>query len=195
MAYLTPAVRARKNLTVRTETVVRRILFEGTRAVGAEIARGGETETARGREIILTRGAIHSPAMLMRSGIGAPDVLAKHGVEVVAGLPGVGRNLIEHPSVSVSCYLHHHGRLHNLERHHTQAQVRFSSKLPGIPAGDMCLAVLARSGWHALGRRVASLFFFVNRASSQGPVPWRSAAPRDEPLVDFRMLTTPPHPV
>ena len=104
-------------------------------------------------------------------------------------LPGVGRNLIEHPSVSVSCYLHHHGRLHNLERHHTQAQVRFSSKLPGIPAGDMCLAVLARSGWHALGRRVGSLYFFVNKAYSQGFVALRSADPRDEPLVDFRMLS------
>src|SRR6185503_4473544 len=145
MAYLTPAVRARPNLAIRTETFIRRIVFEGTHAVGAEISRAGADETVRGREIILTCGAIHSPAMLMRSGVGAPDELAKHGVPVVTALPGVGRNLIEHPSVSVSCYLHHHGRLHNLERHHTQAQVRFSSKLPGIPAGDMCLAVLARS--------------------------------------------------
>ena len=189
MAYLTPAVRARKNLTIRTETSVRRILFEGTRAAGAEIARGDQAETVQGREIILTCGAIHSPAMLMRSGIGAPDELARHGVEVVAALPGVGRNLIEHPSVSVSCYLHHGGRLHNRERHHTQAQVRFSSRLPGIPAGDMCIAVLARSGWHALGRRVGSLYFFVNKAYSQGTVALRSADPRDEPLVDFRMLS------
>ena len=189
MGYLTQAVRARRNLTIRTETSVRRILFEGTRAAGAEIARGDQTETVQGREIILTCGAIHSPAMLMRSGIGAPDDLARHGIEVVAPLPGVGRNLIEHPSVSVSCYLHHHGRLHNLERHHTQAQVRFSSKLPGIPAGDMCIAVLARSGWHALGRRVGSLYFFVNKAHSQGYVALRSADPRDEPLVDFRMLS------
>ncbi|MGB9367895.1 MAG: GMC oxidoreductase [Xanthobacteraceae bacterium] len=189
MAYLTPAVRARKNLTIRTETYVRRILFTGARATGAEIASPRRTEIVQGREFILTCGAIHSPAVLMRSGVGAPDELAKHGVGVVAPLPGVGRNLIEHPSVSVSCYLHHAGRLHNLERHHTQAQVRFSSKLPGIPAGDMCLAVLARSGWHALGRRVGSLYFFVNKAYSQGYVTLRSADPRDEPLVDFRMLS------
>jgi 5-(hydroxymethyl)furfural/furfural oxidase len=185
MAYLTPAVRARKNLTIRTETLVRRVLFEGTRAFGAEIARGDKTEVVRGREIVLTCGAIHSPAILMRSGIGAPDELARHGIEVVAALAGVGRNLIEHPSVSVSCYLHHDGRLHNLERHHTQAQVRFSSRLPGIPAGDMCLAVLARSGWHALGRRVGSLYFFVNKAYSQGFVALRSADPRDPPEINF----------
>jgi 5-(hydroxymethyl)furfural/furfural oxidase len=53
----------------------------------------------------------------------------------------------------------------------------------------MCLAVLARSGWHALGRRVGSLYFFVNKAYSQGAVTLRSADPRDEPLVDFRMLS------
>jgi 5-(hydroxymethyl)furfural/furfural oxidase len=82
-----------------------RILFDGTRAVGAEIARGGETEVVHGRELVLTCGSIHSPAVLMRSGVGAPDELAKHGIAVVAALPGVGRNLIEHPSVSISCYL------------------------------------------------------------------------------------------
>src|ERR1051325_8413156 len=189
MAYLTPEVRRRRNLTIRTETYVRRILFTGARATGAEIASPRKTEMVEARELVLTCGSIHSPAVLMRSGIGAPHELAKHGVGVVAPLPGVGRNLIEHPSISVSCYLHHDGRLHNLERHHTQAQVRFSSKLPGIPAGDMCLAVLARSGWHALGRGVGSLYFFVNKAYSQGHVTLRSADPRDEPLVDFRMLS------
>jgi 5-(hydroxymethyl)furfural/furfural oxidase len=189
MAYLTPAVRRRPNLIIRTETYIRRILFEGTRAIGAEISRGGADETVHGREIILTCGAIHSPAVLMRSGVGAPDALGKHGVPVVAALAGVGRNLIEHPSVSVSCYLDRAGRLTNLDRHHTQAQVRFSSRLPGCPDGDMCLAVLARSGWHALGQRVGSLYFFVNKAYSQGSVTLGSADPRDEPLVDFRMLS------
>ncbi len=189
MAYLTPAVRRRPNLTIHTETFIRRILFEGTRAVGAEISRGGVDETVRGREIILTCGAIHSPAMLMRSGVGPADELAKHGVPVVAALAGVGRNLIEHPSVSVSCYLDRAGRLTNLDRHHTQAQVRFSSGLPGCPQGDMCIAVLARSGWHALGQRVGSLYFFVNKAYSQGNVTLRSADAHDEPLVDFRMLS------
>jgi 5-(hydroxymethyl)furfural/furfural oxidase len=189
MAYLTPAVRGRKNLTIRTETYVRRILFDGARATGAEIAHGDTSEIVQGRELILTCGSIHSPAVLMRSGIGAPDELAKHDIPVAAALPGVGRNLIEHPSVSISCYLGREGRLADLDRHHTQMQVRFSSRLAGCPSGDMCIAVLARSGWHALGQRVGSLYFFVNKAYSQGSVTLRSADPADEPLVDFRMLS------
>ncbi len=188
-AYLTPAVRRRPNLTIRTETFVRRILFDGTRATGAEIAADGKTETVRGHEIILTCGTIHSPAVLMRSGVGAPDELAQHGIAVTAALPGVGRNLLEHPSVSISCYLARHGRLADQGRHHTQVQARFSSGMAGIPAGDMCIALLARSGWHAMGRRVGSLYFFVNKSYSQGVVTLRSADPADEPLVDFRMLS------
>jgi 5-(hydroxymethyl)furfural/furfural oxidase len=189
MAYLSSDVRRRKNLTIRTESYVRRILFEGTRATGAEITRESEIEIVQGRELILACGTIHSPAVLMRSGVGAPDELAKHGIAVINALPGVGRNLIEHPSVSISCYLGRDGRLANLERHHTQAQVRFSSRLAGCPPGDMCLALLARSGWHAIGQRVGSLYFFVNKAYSQGSVTLRSADPVDEPLVDFRMLS------
>lgn len=189
MAYLTPEVRRRENLTIRTDTYVRRILLEGTRATGAEIAHAGKIETVRGRELILTCGAIHSPAVLMRSGVGAPDELARHNIPVAAALPGVGRNLIEHPSVSVSCYLGRAGRLNDLKRHHTQAQVRFSSRLAGCPPGDMCIALLARSGWHALGQRIGSLYFWVNKSYSQGAVTLRSADPADEPLVDFRMLS------
>ena len=177
MAYLTPQVRRRKNLTIRTETYVRRILFDGARATGAEIARGDQNEIVQGRELILTCGAIHSPAVLLRTGVGAPDELARHGIGIVAPLPGVGRNLVEHPSVSISCYLDREARLADLTRHHTQMQVRFSSRLPGCPAGDMCIAVLARSGWHALGQRVSSLYFWVNKAYSQGSVTLRSADP------------------
>jgi 5-(hydroxymethyl)furfural/furfural oxidase len=189
MAYLSPAVRRRKNLTIRTETYVRRIVFEGARATAAEIAHGGNTEIVQGRELILTCGTIHSPAVLMRSGVGPVDELAKHRIPVAAPSPGVGRNLIEHPSVSISCYLGRAGRLANLERHHTQVQVRFSSRLAGCPPGDMVLAVLARSGWHALGQRVGSLYFFVNKAYSRGTVTLHSANPADEPLIDFRMLS------
>ena len=189
LAYLSPPVRARPNLRIATETYVRRIVFEGRRAVGAEIVHGGESETVSAEEVVLSCGAIHSPAVLMRSGIGRPDEITAHGIPMVHALPGVGRNLIEHPVVSISCYLARAGRLANLERHHTQAHLRFSSGLAECPAGDMSLAIIARSGWHAMGQRVGSLYVWVNKSYSQGTVGLASADPLAEPVVDFRLLS------
>lgn len=191
LAYLTPSVRARPNLRILTETFLRRIVFEGKRAVGAEIVRNGAGEVVRGREVILSCGSVHSPAVLMRSGVGASDEIAALGIPVVHHLAGVGRNLIEHPVVSVSCYLNGAGRLANLQRHHTQAHLRYSSGLDGCPAGDMSLAIIARSGWHAMGQRVGSLYVWVNKSYSQGSVRLRSADPAELPQVDFRMLSDP----
>jgi 5-(hydroxymethyl)furfural/furfural oxidase len=188
-AYLSPQVRQRPNLRVVTETSVRRILFENSRAVGADLAGPNGEETVRAREVVLSCGSIHSPAVLMRSGVGDADQLAAHGIPVVRNLPGVGRNLIEHPVVSVSCYLDRRGRLANLERHHTQAHLRFSSGLDSCPEGDMSLAIIARSGWHAMGQRVGSLYVWINKPYSQGSVSLRSADPAAEPAIDFRMLT------
>jgi 5-(hydroxymethyl)furfural/furfural oxidase len=125
----------------------------------------------------------------MRSGIGPTDELARHGIPVVAALPGVGRNLIEHPVVSISCYLNRKGRLWKFDRHHTQTHVRFSSRLGDCPSGDMSLVLIARSGWHAIGKRIGSLYFWVNKAYSQGSVTLQSANPEETPLVDFRMLS------
>ncbi len=189
IAYLSPSVRARPNLRVVTETYVSRIIFEGKQAVGAEIVGQSGPETVRAREVVVSCGSIHSPAVLMRSGVGQPDEMRTHGITIVHPLPGVGRNLVEHPVVSISCYLNRAGRLANLERHHTQAHLRFSSGVDGCPAGDMSLAIIARSGWHAMGQRVGSLYVWVNKSYSQGEVRLRSADPQAEPLVDFRMLS------
>jgi 5-(hydroxymethyl)furfural/furfural oxidase len=189
LTYLNPSVRKRPNLQIMTETYLQYIVFEGSRAVGAQIVRGGKTETVRAREVVLSCGSIHSPAVLMRSGVGPSDHLEALGIPVVKHLPGVGRNLIEHPVVSVSCYLNRNGRLANLQRHHTQAHLRFSSGVENCPAGDMSLAIIARSGWHAMGQRVGSLYVWVNKSYSQGSVTLRSAVPNDEPVVDFRMLS------
>lgn len=190
-AYLTPNVRARPNLKIMTETQVQRILFDGVRAVGAEIRTGATIDTVRGREIVVTCGTINSPAVLMRSGVGPVDELSKHGIPVVASVPGIGRNLIEHPVVSISCYLNRMGRLWKLDRHHTQAHVRFSSRVAECPTGDMSLALIARSGWHEIGKRVGSLYFWVNKSYSRGSVTLQSADPEAPPQIDFRMLSDP----
>ncbi len=94
--FLKPA-RERPNLTVITGALADRILFDGTRAVGVAYRRDGREETVKARgEVILAAGAVASPAILERSGIGAGGRLAALGVNLVADVPGVGENLQDH---------------------------------------------------------------------------------------------------
>jgi len=95
-AYLHPFM-DRPNLTVLTRSTVRRVVFEGRRAVGVEIERDGRIVTIRARsEVVLSLGAIHTPKVLMHSGIGDQAELARFGLPVVQHLPGVGANLQDH---------------------------------------------------------------------------------------------------
>src|SRR4051812_14102083 len=94
-AYLNPA-KERPNLDVITGAMVNRILFDGDRAVGVEIARDGQLEQIRAeREVILSAGTYQSPVLLMLSGIGPADDLAPLGIEMRQDLP-VGDNLQDH---------------------------------------------------------------------------------------------------
>ncbi|MCA8024594.1 MULTISPECIES: GMC family oxidoreductase [Burkholderia cepacia complex] len=102
-AYLFPHMKTRGNLTVETGAQVRRIVFDGKRAVGVEVTRGGNVETVWAKkEVILSAGAFQSPQLLMLSGVGPKDELERHGIEVVADLPGVGENLQDHPDFVLS---------------------------------------------------------------------------------------------
>jgi choline dehydrogenase len=100
-AYLRPA-RERPNLTVWTDTLARRVLFDGPRASGVELVRGGQAVAAMARrEVVLCAGAILSPVLLMHSGIGPGEQLQAHGIEVRLNSPGVGANLHDHPELYV----------------------------------------------------------------------------------------------
>ena len=103
-AYLQP-IRQRPNLTVITNALVSRVLFEGQRAVGvAYFNRSGQTVELRARrEVVLAGGAINSPHLLLLSGVGPRAELARHGIPVVHDLPGVGQNLQDHLDVIVAC--------------------------------------------------------------------------------------------
>ncbi|MDY1017785.1 GMC family oxidoreductase N-terminal domain-containing protein [Pseudomonas coleopterorum] len=190
VCYLTDEVRARPNLTLRTECVVDRVLFKGTQAVGARVLdRAGAVEELHAAEVIVCAGAIHSPALLIRSGVGPLDQLLDLGVPLVADRPGVGRNLMEHPSIAVSALLTTQGRTPHVDEHHEQAIVRFSSGLPGTVPGDMHGAILSRSGWHSVGYRLGTMFFWVNKSYSRGRVQVTSLDPLQEPDVRFSMLS------
>ena len=96
VAYLGPA-RSRANLTILTNCPAERLVFDGKRTVGVDVVHKGTRRTMRARrEVILAAGAIGSPQILMVSGIGDPEGLKRHGIEVRAALPGVGKNLQDH---------------------------------------------------------------------------------------------------
>lgn len=94
-AFLRPA-EGRSNLTVMTGAETQRLVLEGRRVTGIEIRTAAGVETLRAREVILSAGAIGSPAILMRSGIGPGAMLAAAGADVAHDLPGVGQNLRDH---------------------------------------------------------------------------------------------------
>ena len=102
VAYLRPALK-RPNLTVLTNASATRVLTDGRRATGVEIAYGDRRQQVKARrEVVLSAGPLKSPQILELSGIGNSDILQQHGIGVVHHLPGVGENLRDHPNVRLT---------------------------------------------------------------------------------------------
>jgi choline dehydrogenase-like flavoprotein len=173
-AYLQPA-RSRPNLVIRGATVVDRVLLEGRRAVGVAIAGRDDVEAA---EVIVCAGAIHSPAILLRSGIGVDDGLA------------VGRNLKEHASTGgFELSLNDDGRMRSSQTPVMGSLLRYSSGLAGGGANDMQMVWFDAVGPDDAGLAGARIFAAVMRVFSHGEVTLQSPDPRVQPRVEFRLLT------
>jgi 5-(hydroxymethyl)furfural/furfural oxidase len=106
---------------------------------------GGRVEEHRGREVILCTGAIHTPAHLLRAGIGPAGELGALGIDVRANLPGVGARLMDHPSIALASFINRRARMDGRTRRHIHVAMRYSSGLPGAPAGDMFVACASKS--------------------------------------------------
>jgi 5-(hydroxymethyl)furfural/furfural oxidase len=191
MGYLDRETRRRANLTISTETQVTSLIFEGLRCVGVKALVRGHEQEFRANEILLCSGAIHSPAHLLRAGIGPVAHLREMGIEVRHSLPGVGQGLMDHPAISLSSYLKRSARMDDVQtRRHIQIALRYSSGLEGIPAGDMFAAAVSKSAWHAVGKQVASFLIWVNKTYSEtGQVYLASKDWRAEPVVEFNLLS------
>ena len=192
--YLEPA-RGRANLTIVADALVEALVMEGNRphASGVRVRAGGVAYTARAaRETILCAGAIHSPAILQRSGIGPAALLREQGIAVVADRP-VGQGLLDHPIVGALLRLRPHAQVGTLMHRHTNCCLRYSSRLAGAGENDMIMiagnlagSLLTRSGPTAAQGRIA---LSVYQSWSQGSVRITTADPSVDPAVNERMLS------
>lgn len=187
MAYLTAEVRARPNLKILSDTEVGQIVMEGHRAAGLRIRRGGVESSLSAREIIICAGALQSPALLMRSGIGSAVDLRQKGVTPVVDLKGVGQNLQEHPGISLTAFIRADSRLRNTRRH-IHLGLRYSSGVAGCGPSDMFMMMASKSAWHPLGIRLASMIAWVNKAEARGFVQLEGADPWQSPSAEMNFL-------
>ena len=190
IGYLDPGTRLRENLTISTDTQVTELLFNGLKCVGVKaLVEGKETEF-RGNEVILSSGAIHSPAHLLRAGIGPAMHLNDLGIPVRANVAGVGQRLMDHPSIAVASFIHPEARINDYTGRHALMGMRYSSETGGAPLGDMFAIAIAKSSWHAVGEQIGSWIIFVNKTYSEtGQVRLATTYWRDEPTVEFNLLS------
>lgn len=188
--YLTPAVRARPNLQILTGTQAERLTAEGGRVAGASLRRDdADTLSILAGHTVLTAGAIYSPALLQRSGIGDGEMLSGAGIATLVDRRGVGRNLQNHPFLPAVAWLTPQGRDAGRGRPPASTYLRWSSGVEGTHAGDMGMYVRSYLVWHALGRHMAMVGPVLMRPASRGSVEFGRGGPQASPSVAFDFLS------
>ena len=189
VAYLTNEVRARHNFNILDQAEVQSLNFDGKRLTSLTVKRAEGITKIRANEVIVSGGSTHSPAILMRSGIGPGAQLSHLGIDVVADRSGVGQHLMEHPGVSIASFMKRPARLPYGMRRQMIACMRYSSGVEGCGPGDMFIVPTNKSAWHPLGDRIGATMVWVNNSFSTGEVTLASADPAIEPNVDFNMCS------
>ena len=146
-AYLTAEVRRRPNLGILTNTEITALKMDGRRVVGVSGRRSDASvfDIAAAR-VVVSAGAIYSPTLLLRSGIGPGGELSALGIEPVVDNPGVGKNLQNHAFIHLGAVVRREARHNPALRSYALGCVRASSKHEGAPPSDMFMSILSRSG-------------------------------------------------
>ncbi len=179
--YLEP-VRDRANLTIRGGAHVDTVLLKRQRACGVRLVTGEVVEIAPDGEVIVACGAAHSPAILMRSGIGPAANLAVLDIDVVADLP-VGQSLQDHAMLLIPLNTVQRAR-YSLDNRVTNVILRYSSGLAGASPNDMML--LPNNGFN---RDVGMIIAQQEQVFSRGQVTLLSRDPEVDPLIEQRLIT------
>lgn len=214
LAFLEPA-RSRPNLTVITGATVDKVLIEDGRATGVQYVKDGQLRTIGARrEVVVSTGAVCSPAVLMRSGIGPAAHLAEHGIEVKVDAPEVGQNLQEHASfhstfqVTIPTYnqmmkpltlaremlryVFFRTGLMTIIPVEAMAYLRSRPDLdfPDVKLsfGLMCYDMTKRKPHHLPG---VTVYANIAKPKSRGEIRLKSADPADKPVIDHRLLGHP----
>ncbi len=192
--YLTSQVRRRPNLEIQTGTQVLKLRFDGTRAIGVTVRRGPETKDIDAQNVILSSGAVHSPSMLMRSGVGPGDELQRLGIAPVAVRAGVGRNLQNHPYLNIAMTLPQGRRMDGNLRHFALGGMRMSSGLKDCPPADLIVFAIGRVSGRSWGPSLAMVGASVYAPFSRGSVTLKSPDIDDRPNIAFSFMTDPRDP-
>ena len=183
--YLEPAMKRRPNLHIVTEAPTRRVLLEGKRCVGVVYERWArEVEARAGREVILCAGAVATPQLLELSGIGKPEILKQHGIEVRHALPAVGENFRDHINARIVWRV-------------KDTRVSYNHKARGLGAVGQALKYITTGGGFFSLPSAPLLAFLKTRPELASPdvqmhlVPYAIKDPKRRKLQDFPSMTVP----
>lgn len=189
--YLTAAVRRRANLAMMAGTRVSMLNVESGRVTGVTLEQGGQMRTVNARQVILSAGAIHSPAMLLRSGIGAAEDLQRLSIAVKADRPGVGANLQNHPYLHFAVTIPPDLRLAAELHQFGLVGLRHSSNTGDAPSGDLLAFAVGRVSPRPFGAALGMLGSALYKPYSRGRVTLDNPDVRVLPRIDFRLLSDP----
>jgi choline dehydrogenase len=186
-AYLSPAVRARENLSIRPGTMARRVLFRQRRVVGLEVIAQKRVETLATDRVVLSAGAIHTPGILLRSGIGPSETVRKIGCSSIVEAPAVGRRLLDHPGFAM--FLRPRWNAGSSRRHPLlQTVFRFASG-ERSHAADMLLQPGSTLALPWFNLPLVSIMGAIGKPRGHGLLHWDSAG--GPPRIESRLLENP----
>lgn len=191
-AYLKP-VADHPGLTLITGGQVRRLVMDGTRAVGAEVSQGDELIVHLAQETILCAGAIGSPELLLRSGIGPAAHLTEVGIDPVLDLPGVGQNLHDHLLTPVVCTIDQPMPAQEVAAAQVHYWARSDASLPSPDTQPIFFSVpmyTSTAGDPMVGPEEGlSLLAGIVRPESRGSLTLSGPRPEDPVLIDLGALS------